>query len=193
MARPRSEDKRLALLDAATEAVAAHGLGAPTSRIAMQAGVAEGTLFRYFPTKDALLNELYLHIKQNMCEAMTAHFVPTQELRLRAQALWNSYIDWGIANASANSALNQLEVSEVLMSETRARGHALFPDTGIASGYASNTVFAKLPEAFSDAIFVALADVTMRFAARDPKKAKAYKASGFAAMWTMFTDPKPGS
>ena len=55
MARPRSEDKQIALLEAATNVVAEQGLGAPTSLIAKRAGVAEGTLFRYFATKDELL------------------------------------------------------------------------------------------------------------------------------------------
>ena len=49
MARPRSEDKHQALLEAATEIVASHGLAAPTAQIARRAGVAEGTLFRCAP------------------------------------------------------------------------------------------------------------------------------------------------
>lgn len=46
MARPFGEKKRSAILSAAT------------ARIARAAGVAEGTVFTDFPTKDALLNEL---------------------------------------------------------------------------------------------------------------------------------------
>ncbi len=48
VARPRSEDKRMAILEAATEAIAEAGLGASTALIARKAGVAEGTIFRYF-------------------------------------------------------------------------------------------------------------------------------------------------
>ena len=62
MARPRSEDKRDAILTAASELVATQGLGAATAKIAKQAGVAEGTLFIYFANKDDLLNQLYLEI-----------------------------------------------------------------------------------------------------------------------------------
>ncbi|EOE1266584.1 helix-turn-helix domain-containing protein [Klebsiella pneumoniae] len=57
MARPKSEDKKQALLEAATAAFAQSGIAASTSAIARSAGVAEGTLFRYFATKDELLNE----------------------------------------------------------------------------------------------------------------------------------------
>lgn len=54
MARPKSEDKKQALLEAATVAFAQSGIAASTSAIARSAGVAEGTLFRYFATKDEL-------------------------------------------------------------------------------------------------------------------------------------------
>ena len=43
---------------------------APTSAISACAGVAEGTLFTYFKTKDELLNELYREMNQNGREQM---------------------------------------------------------------------------------------------------------------------------
>ncbi|MCT2736163.1 helix-turn-helix transcriptional regulator, partial [Salmonella enterica subsp. enterica serovar Heidelberg] len=55
MARPKSEDKKQALLEAATQAIAQSGIAASTAVIARNAGVAEGTLFRYFATKDELI------------------------------------------------------------------------------------------------------------------------------------------
>ena len=58
MARPLSENKRNAILNAATQAVAALGTGASTAGIAKGAGVAEGSLFTYFSNKDDLLNQL---------------------------------------------------------------------------------------------------------------------------------------
>lgn len=72
MARPKSEDKKQALLEAATAAFAQSGIAASTALIARNAGVAEGTLFRYFATKDDLLNALYLHLKQDLCQTMLA-------------------------------------------------------------------------------------------------------------------------
>jgi AcrR family transcriptional regulator len=47
MARPRSEDRRASLLDAATKEFAEHGLSAPTSLISKIAGVSEGSFFTY--------------------------------------------------------------------------------------------------------------------------------------------------
>ena len=70
MARPRSEDKRAAILEAAAEAVAVLGVSAPTAKIAKGAGVAEGTLFTYFANKNELLNQLYLELKTDLGNAI---------------------------------------------------------------------------------------------------------------------------
>jgi len=71
VARPKSEDKRNAILDAATRVFAERGLtAAPTSEISKEAGVAEGTLFTYFKTKDDLMNALYREIKLELADAM---------------------------------------------------------------------------------------------------------------------------
>ena len=99
MARPKSEDKKQALLDAATAAFAQSGIAASTALIARNAGVAEGTLFRYFATKDDLLNALYLHLKQDLCQTMLAELDRTLTLpKEHTRNIWNSYVDWGIRN-----------------------------------------------------------------------------------------------
>ncbi|MBD0694630.1 TetR/AcrR family transcriptional regulator [Streptomyces sp. CBMA123] len=46
---------RARLLDTATQVFATRGVGVPTEEIARAAGVGVGTLFRHFPTKEALL------------------------------------------------------------------------------------------------------------------------------------------
>ncbi|ARF81717.1 TetR/AcrR family transcriptional regulator [Kitasatospora aureofaciens] len=46
---------RARLLDVATEVFTTRGVGVPTEEIARTAGVGVGTLFRHFPTKEALL------------------------------------------------------------------------------------------------------------------------------------------
>ncbi len=54
--RMDAEARRAQILDAAAQVFARHGFrGATTRAIAQAAGVAEGTLFRYFPTKRHLL------------------------------------------------------------------------------------------------------------------------------------------
>ncbi|WP_413722227.1 TetR/AcrR family transcriptional regulator [Sodalis sp. RH23] len=184
MARPKSEEKRLALLEAATVTVAEFGLGASTARIAVRAGVAEGTLFRYFATKDDLLNALYLHLKQNLCGAMMLDYNRAGPIKERARAVWNSYIEWGLVNPAANKAMRQLAVSEKISPATLASVAELFPDLkALSDACFFNHVFITGQSAFAEAIFMALAQTTMEFAARGTDEIAAYKAAGFDAMW----------
>ena len=53
-----AEDRRRSILDATTSLLRDHGLAVTTKQIADAAGVAEGTIFRYFPTKQDLLQEV---------------------------------------------------------------------------------------------------------------------------------------
>lgn len=58
MARPKSDEKRNAILEAATRVIVAQGLSAPTAGIAKEADIANGSLFTYFETKADLFNHL---------------------------------------------------------------------------------------------------------------------------------------
>lgn len=59
-ARARITDKRRAILDAALRVFAEGGVnGVPIPQLAKQAGVATGTIYRYFDSKERLVNELF--------------------------------------------------------------------------------------------------------------------------------------
>jgi AcrR family transcriptional regulator len=64
-------DKRDAILAAAVDLFAARGFyGTAVPDIASQAKVGAGTIYRYFPSKEALVNALYQHHKGRMVEAL---------------------------------------------------------------------------------------------------------------------------
>lgn len=185
MARPKSEDKKLALLEAATTAIGLSGIAASTAQIARAAGVAEGTLFRYFATKDDLLNELYLHVKQDLCQKMLANIDRTlKDPKEYTRYVWNSYIDWAICNPEAHRAIRQLSVSDKIGEETKQKVAELFPELHEICSQSILKAFQSGPyRAFSDAIFSSLAETTMEFASREPERASDFKALGFETMW----------
>ncbi|MFD8634151.1 TetR/AcrR family transcriptional regulator [Streptomyces sp. NPDC059656] len=57
---------RARLLDTATEVFTTRGVGVPTEQIARAAGVGVGTLFRHFPTKEALLEAVMVRRLEGM-------------------------------------------------------------------------------------------------------------------------------
>src|ERR1700680_3422074 len=127
MARPKSENKRNAILDAATRLFAERGLtAAPTSEISKQAGVAEGTLFTYFKTKDALINALYSEIKLELADAMMSGFPRKKSVRTKLRHVWDGYVNWGVKNPKQRKVLGQLQVSGMLSKESIEAGSAPF-------------------------------------------------------------------
>ena len=166
MARPKSEDKKQALLEAATAAFAQSGIAASTSAIARSAGVAEGTLFRYFATKDELLNELYLAIKLRLVRTMIAGLDPDEKRpKENARNIWNSYIDWGVRNPMEHKAIRRMALSERITDETRRQVKESFPELNEMCQLSVKEIFlSEAYRAFGDALFLSLAETTIRSA-----------------------------
>lgn len=179
MARPKSEDKKQALLEAATAAFAQSGIAASTSAIARSAGVAEGTLFRYFATKDELLNELYLAIKLRLVRTMIAGLDPDEKRpKENARNIWNSYIDWGVRNPMEHKAIRRMALSERITDETRRQVKESFPELNEMCQLSVKEIFlSEAYRAFGDALFLSLAETTIEFASHDQQSAREIMAS----------------
>jgi AcrR family transcriptional regulator len=93
LARPLSEGKRNAILASAAKAVAESGVSAATAKIAIGAGIAEGTLFSYFETKDALLNQLFIQIRHELGAAILVDFRSGNSLSDVLRHAWDRYIE----------------------------------------------------------------------------------------------------
>ena len=190
MARPLSEDKRNAILEAAAEVVAAAGVSAPTAKIAKAAGVAEGTLFTYFATKDALLNQLYLTLKAEVEAAMLAGIPASGAARERWRHFWDRYLDWGADQPAKRRAMRQLVVSDRITAQSREIGNRGFRDLEamMAESRAAG-VLRDQPAEFVAAVMEALAEAMLEFIAREPGRRQHYKQAGFEALWCAVAVP----
>ena len=184
MARPLSEDKRTAILEAATEVVAMLGVSAPTAKIAKEAGVAEGTLFTYFANKDELLNRLYLELKMDLCGAMMTGYPASKSLIVRNRHVWDRFIGWGSAHPLKRRAMRQLAVSDRITEESKKLvGDSFGEFDDMMRECAAGGAMKRQPPSFVSAIMGAIADTTMDFIAREPAQAKRYTKAGFEAFW----------
>ncbi len=188
MARPLSPEKRTAILAAAAEAVADLGVGAPTARIAALAGVAEGTLFTYFESKDALLNQLYIDLKLEAGAAMVAGYRSGRDLPDRWRQVWDQYIEWGVAHGSSRAALSQLEASDRIGESARYIGVQAAQDVA-AELYEGRTIGALGEQSsnFIAGVFVALGDMTLDVIDREPERRERLKRAGFKALWSVIS------
>jgi AcrR family transcriptional regulator len=193
LARPKSDDKRTAILTAATKIFADRGLGAaPTAAISKEAGIAEGTLFTYFKTKDDLVNALYREIKLDLAGAMLSDFPRTKDVRKKLRYVWDCYVNWGVAHPEQRKVLAQLSVSDILTKETRAAGSAPFAEVQATANEAiALHLFKDLPQAFIAACMQSLAETTMDFMAADSAGADRYRTLGFKLFWNGVTAEVP--
>jgi AcrR family transcriptional regulator len=190
MARPKSEDKRNAILDAATRLFAERGLSAaPTSEISKQAGVAEGTLFTYFKTKDDLINALYRELKLELADAMMSDFPRKKNVGTRLRHVWDRWVNWGVANLQQRKVLAQLTVSEVLTKESRDAGSAPFVEFQIMIRDAiEQRIFRNdVPVELISKSLAALVEATIDLTVSNRSNAKQYRDSGFQMFWAGIT------
>lgn len=76
--------KRSEILRAAQELIAANGFhGSPTALIAGRAHVAEGTIYRYFESKDRLILECYRNLEERLFAAAMEDYPRGRPLRER--------------------------------------------------------------------------------------------------------------
>jgi AcrR family transcriptional regulator len=186
MPRPKSDDKRSAILNAATRIIVVQGLGAPTAGIAKEAGVANGSLFTYFETKTDLFNQLYLELKSEIASTAMKDLPPGFDLRGQFFHIWKNWTAWALTFPDKRRALAQLSVSDEITPETRAAGHKMM--AGIAEmleRVRANGPMHKVPMSLVAGIMNSVAEATMDFMAQDPAGAKKHCKVGFEALWRM--------
>jgi len=186
MPRPKSDEKRTAILKAAISFIVAHGLSAPTAGIAKEAGVANGSLFTYFKTKTDLFNQLYLEIKAELAFATMKDMRHDVEVREQYFHVWGNWMKWSVSNLEKRAVLAQLNVSEELTAETRMAGHkTMAPMAELLQRVVANGPMKKVPMSFVVALMNATAEATIDTMRQDPTRAKRHCATGFDALWRM--------
>ena len=105
--RADAERNRVRLLETAKAAFAEKGAGASLDEIARTAGVGPGTLYRHFPTRDALIEAVYRNEMAQLVDAATR----LTETRAPVAALreWLVlFVDYMVTKRGMSEALNSL-------------------------------------------------------------------------------------
>ncbi len=186
MARPRSDERRSAIMSAAIHIIASQGLGAATATIAMEAGVSNGSLFTYFETKADLLNQLFIELKAESAAAALDGLPTESDIRDQMLHMWRNWLHWAVSSPEKRRALAQLDVSDSVTSESRKTANqAMAGIATLLSRSCENGSMRSVPKGFVVALMSAMADTTIDFMIRNPANAEKHCVTGFNAAWRM--------
>jgi len=91
----KADDTKARVERAALTLFVARGVAETTKReIAMAASIAEGTIYRYFPSKEKLALDLFLRHHRALAEALGEAHRPARSLRAKIEAIVTCYCDW---------------------------------------------------------------------------------------------------
>jgi len=189
MAGPKIADKQKAIVEAAVTVFSSRGFwNTPTSLVSKTAGVADGTLFNYFETKDDLINEVYLDIKRELAVSLLDGLSAEASIKDKMRHIWNRYIEWGVQHPEKFKVLRQIGESFELDETVRAQGKEPFIELErIAHESIEKGELRDYPVEYLGALIENQATMTIQFIAMSDDSPVDYTTIGFDILWNGVT------
>jgi AcrR family transcriptional regulator len=187
MVRKTSPEKRTHFLKSALKLFVQNGIQqTSTAEITADAGTAAGTLFLYFPTKQALVDELILNIGREQSEYINSQLQPSLPARETFLAIWQGSIHWFLENMDAYKYFRQVKDSHLVSDAvTQESGkYFVYYFTAIQKGLAEGAIQAYPVELIGEMLSQDLAGA-MNLIERQPdaSKQEEYIRLGFDLFW----------
>lgn len=151
-------DKREKIIETALKLFVDNGFhGTATSKIAQEAGIANGTLFNYFKTKDELVIALYLSVKDDMADFLAKNTINSGGLKEVMKSQFLASLFWALDNPLKFRFIQQFHSSPYLdkleqdIIQSQALPHLTLIQAGIDQG-----IIKQLPVDFIYAIISSL-------------------------------------
>ena len=113
-------DKRSAALNATLELISEQGFhGTPMSQIAQKANIGVGTIYRYFKSKDDLINALYIEVKTQISNYTFRNYSENISVPDSFKQLVGNVICYFVENPKVLSFIEQYENSPLITDTTR--------------------------------------------------------------------------
>jgi AcrR family transcriptional regulator len=187
MARPKSEEKRRAILDAAMQVFAERGIAnAPTWAISKAARVAEGSLFTYFETKDELMSELYRELRQEFSRHLE-DFPQDADAKTRLRFIWDKYLELGAKHPDHLKVLTQLRTSGKLFKENEKPAAAFVDLLKATHDAVAGSELEAAPPELLVLMLRSQAEMAIEFIQANPECAESCREVGFRMVWMGLT------
>lgn len=116
----QTSDKRSLILKAALDLISENGFhGTPMSLVAQEANVGVGTIYRYFASKEELINELYKEVKVNETKAVGRGYSEALPIRERFRQIWLNLAKYFLQHPKEFQFLEQYSNSPYITSLTK--------------------------------------------------------------------------
>jgi AcrR family transcriptional regulator len=180
-------DKQKAILDTALRLFTERGFfGTPTSLISKEAGVATGTLFFYFKTKEELIDTLYLRVKAEAAEAMCRSLEAEPDAKAKLYRLGRNAVAWATEHPEKMKFMEQFAHSQFVSTTAQEEGMSrfLFLNELITGGIREGSVRDYDPKLLIFMMASSLSGLAARVAAAEsPAEREAAIEQGMAFIW----------
>ncbi len=123
MARPKSEQKYDAIMQATLDLVIELGFhGLSMAKIAKRAGVATATIYVYFDNTEAILNQLYMDLKQLVAKDITQGYKPYMSAEEGFKIIWRNQFNSLVKYSKEYWFLDQFANSPYITNISREEG-----------------------------------------------------------------------
>ncbi|MBC5992497.1 TetR/AcrR family transcriptional regulator [Pontibacter cellulosilyticus] len=134
--------KREKILHTTLELIANQSIQAtPMSQIAKESGVATGTIYHHFASKEEIVQQIYLSTKQDFQRIIQSNLHPSQNVKSQFISLWKSIYEYYINNPLAFRFVQQVNYSPYINETTRAEAQQYYQEVyqffeaGIKAGH----------------------------------------------------------
>lgn len=125
--KEKTQDKKAAALQATLELISEQGFhGTPMSQIAQRANIGVGTIYRYFPSKEDLINVLYMNVKTRFAQYIVRNFSENMPIREGFLILFCNIADFYIENPVELFFMEQYSNSPLITAATREESLLMF-------------------------------------------------------------------
>jgi len=185
--REQGMDKQEAILTTALTLFTERGFfGTPTSLISKEAGVATGTLFFYFKTKEDLIDTLYRRTKSEAAQAMCRGLNKEKTAKAKLRRLGFNAVEWGIQNPAKLKFMEQFAHSPFVSTTAQEEGmsHFLFLQDLVQAGIREGVIRTFDPSLLFCMMASALSGLITRASATDdPAEQEALIEQGLDFVW----------
>lgn len=120
-------DKKIQIIQAAMKLLAENGVQAtPLSAIAKAANTGMGTIYNYFPTKEALINAIYLHIKGSEFNLLATAEDESKALKVRLFHFYSAFVEFYLKYPNSFAFMDQFHSSPIITEVTKEEESQFF-------------------------------------------------------------------